>query len=251
MCEPGSLNGIPAFVTGGSRGIGAAIAQHLAAAGAAVAIGYRNRAAQAEQVAASITTAGGRAICVAGDVSDEDEVDQAFARIEAELGPVGILVNNAGAHRGGRVQKLALDDWRLVHNASLTSAFLCARRAVPLMIERRWGRIINVTSVVGLNGFPGDAAYASAKAGLIGLTKALALELARDQITVTAVAPGFVDTEMTRGLARSVRERIERTIPAHRQATADEIAQTVGFLAAGPDYITGTVIVVDGGWRIA
>lgn len=251
MRQAGSLNGIPAFVTGGSRGIGAAIAQNLAAAGAAVAIGYRNRAAQAEQVAASITTAGGTAICVAGDVSDEDEVDQAFARIEAELGPVGILVNNAGAHRGGRVQKLALDDWRLVHNASLTSAFLCARRAVPLMIERRRGRIINVTSVVGLNGFPGDAAYASAKAGLIGLTKALALELAREQITVTAVAPGFVDTEMTRGLAPSVLARIEGTIPAHRQATADEIAQTVGFLAAGPDYITGTVIVVDGGWRIA
>ncbi|BBX65327.1 beta-ketoacyl-ACP reductase [Mycobacterium saskatchewanense] len=251
MREPGSLNGIPAFVTGGSRGIGAAIAQNLATAGAAVAIGYRNRAAQAEQVATSITTAGGTAICIPGDVSDENEVDQAFARIEAELGPVGILVNNAGAHRGGRVQKLALDDWRLVHNASLTSAFLCARRAVPLMIERRWGRIINVTSVVGLNGFPGDAAYASAKAGLIGLTKALALELARDQITVTAVAPGFVDTEMTRGLAPSIIERIERTIPAHRQATADEIAQTVGFLAAGPDYITGTVIVVDGGWRIA
>ncbi|MBS4728587.1 3-oxoacyl-ACP reductase FabG [Mycobacterium sp. SM1] len=251
MHEPGSLNGIPAFVTGGSRGIGAAIARHLASVGAAVAIGYRNRAAQAEQVAMSITTAGGTAICVAGDVSNENEVDQAFARIEAELGPVGILVNNAGAHRGGRVQKLTLDDWRLVHDASLTSAFLCARRAVPRMIERRGGRIINVTSVVGLNGFPGDAAYASAKAGLIGLTKALALELARDQIAVTAVAPGFVDTEMTRGLAPSVLARIERTIPAHRQATADEIAQTVGFLAAGPDYITGTVIVVDGGWRIA
>jgi 3-oxoacyl-[acyl-carrier protein] reductase len=248
---PDSLAGIPAFVTGGSRGIGAEIARRLAATGMPVAIGYRERAAEAERVAASITAAGGTAICVPGDVSDADQVDRTFAQIEAQLGPVGVLVNNAGVHRGGRVQKLTLEDWRLVLDASLTSAFLCARRAVPGMVERRWGRIVNVTSVVGLNGFPGDAAYASAKAGLIGLTKALALELARDGITVTAVAPGFVDTDMTRGLEPSVRERIERSVPVRRQATSGEIARTVEFLAAGPDYITGTVIVVDGGWTIA
>lgn len=251
METPGSLKGIPAFVTGGSGGIGAAVARSLASIGAPVAIGYRKRATEAERVASSIDALGGRAICVGGDVSDEDEVDQAFARIEAELGPVGVLVNNAGAHRGGRVQKLSVDDWRTVLDASLTSAFLCARRAVPGMVERQRGRIINVTSVVGLNGFPGDTAYASAKAGLIGLTKALALELARDGIAVTAVAPGFVDTDMTRALPPAVLERIERTIPTHRQATVEEIARTVDFLAAGPNYITGTVIVVDGGWTIA
>jgi 3-oxoacyl-[acyl-carrier protein] reductase len=251
MTTPGPLEQIPAFVTGGSGGIGAAVARELAALGAPVAVGYRYRAAEAEQVVAGIVANGGSAIAVGGDVSDETQVEQIFARIEAELGPVGVLVNNAGAHRGGRVQKLSLADWRTVLDGCLTSAFLCARRVTAGMAERRWGRIINVTSVVGINGFPGDSAYASAKAGMIGLTKALALELARDGIAVTAVAPGFVDTDMTRALDPRVLERIECTIPSRRQATVEEIAQTVAFLAGGPDYITGAVIVVDGGWTLA
>jgi 3-oxoacyl-[acyl-carrier protein] reductase len=241
----------PAFVTGASRGIGAAIARRLGDTGRPVAIGFRDRADDAERVVRGITERGGSAMCVQADVSDENQVERAFLDIESELGPVGVLVNNAGVHRGGLVHRLGLDDWRAVLDGSLTSAFLCARRAAPPMIERGWGRIVNVTSVVGLNGFPGDAAYAAAKAGLTGMTKALALELARHHISVNAVAPGFVDTDMTRELTPSVVESVQRSIPLRRQATADEIAQAVEFLVAGPEYVTGAVVVIDGGWTIA
>ncbi|MHB1710308.1 MAG: 3-oxoacyl-ACP reductase family protein [Acidimicrobiales bacterium] len=246
-----SISEVPAFVTGAGRGIGAEIARRLAAGGAPVAIGYRRQADQAEAVAISIREKGGTALCVGADVSDPDEVDAAFARIEAELGPVGVLVNNAGLHIGGRIQAFAVEDWHRVVGTCLTGAFLCARRAVPEMVARRGGRIVNVTSVVGVNGYPGDAAYASAKAGMIGLTKALALELARDGIAVNAVAPGFVDTEMTRALAPSVLEQVARSIPARRQGSTEEIAQAVEFLVTGPEYITGTVLTIDGGWTIA
>lgn len=245
------LDGIPIFVTGGSGGIGSAIARRLASRGGLIAIGYHSNEIPARAIAEEIMSSGGRAICVAADVSDEHQVDQAFARIEAELGPVGVLVNNAGVHRGGRISKLTSADWHCVVDSSLTSAFICTRRAVPSMTEIKQGRIINITSVIGLNGFPGDAAYAAAKSGIIGFTKALALELARDGVLVNAVAPGFVDTEMTRNLDPQVLQRIEQTIPARRQATVEEIAQTVEFLASGPEYITGSVTVVDGGWTIA
>lgn len=242
---------MPAFVSGASRGIGEAVARRLAALGAPVAVGYRSRAADADRVVADIVAAGGRATAVGGDLSDEEAVAGVFAAIEAAFGPVGILVNNAGLHIGGRIQHVPTADWRAVIDANLTAAFLCSRAAVPGMVERRWGRIVNITSVVGLNGFPGDVPYASAKAGLIGLTRALALEVAGRQVTVNAIAPGFVDTEMTQALEPAVLERVERSIPLKRQATADEIAGAVEFLVGSGDYVTGSVVVVDGGWTLA
>lgn len=248
---PGKTASAVTFVTGGGRGIGAAVATRLGGHGAPIAVGYRERAAEAEAVSASIRAAGGLALAVGADLSDVDSVDAAFGRIESELGPVGVLVNNAGLHLGGKVHQLLPSDWHRVIDACLTSSFLCARRATPAMIEAGAGRIINVSSVVGLNGFPGDAAYASAKAGLIGLTKAIALELARHGISVNVVAPGFVDTDMTRGLAPEVLDKVHRSIPSRRLSSPEEIAEVIEFLALGPSYLTGSLITIDGGWSIA
>jgi 3-oxoacyl-[acyl-carrier protein] reductase len=245
------LDDVSVVVTGGSRGIGAAIAGRLAAAGAQVAIAYRSDDRAADEVAKAIEAHGGRALPVRADVSDPDAVDALFATVEAELGPVGVLVNNAAVHRGGRVQILSLDDWNAVVATGLTGAFLCSRRAIPGMIERGGGRIVNVSSVVGLNGFPGDTAYASVKAGLLGMTKSLALELARDNVSVNAVVPGFVDTDMTQALDPNVLARVIASIPKRRMATIEEVADGVAFLATGPAYVTGTNLVIDGGWTLA
>lgn len=247
--EP-ALQGIPTIVTGASRGIGAAIAIRLAALGAAVALGYRRDAAAATAVAKSILADGGQALPVQADVSDPAGVETLFAAVEAEMGAVGILVNNAAVHRGGRVQSFSLDDWNDVLATGLTGAFLCCSRAVPGMIERGGGRIINLSSVVGLNGFPGDSAYAAVKSGILGLTKSLALELAGDHISVNAVVPGFVDTDMTRALDPKVLNRVISSIPSRRMATIHEIADTVAFLASGPSYMTGAHVVIDGGWTL-
>ncbi|MEW6470806.1 MAG: 3-oxoacyl-ACP reductase family protein [Actinomycetota bacterium] len=246
-----SLAGIPAVVTGASRGIGAAVARTLAALGAPVAVAYRSEEEAAQKVVAAIEADEGRAAAFRVDVSSWVEVDRLFRRVEHELGSPGILVNNAGIHRGGRIASLALSDWDAVLATDLTGAFLCARRAVPGMLEREWGRIVNVSSIVGLKGFPGDTPYAAAKAGLLGLTKALALELAPEGVTVNALCPGFVETDMTRGLSARALERANAGIPLGRQADAQEIADATAFLVAGPGYITGSTLVVDGGWLLA
>jgi 3-oxoacyl-[acyl-carrier protein] reductase len=238
-----------AFVTGGARGIGAAVARRLSDDGLAVAVGFRQDEAAATDVVRRIESCGGRAIPVRGDVSDDDEVDAAFDLVESELGAVDVLVNNAGIHRAGRITALSARHWRAVIDANLTGSFLCARRAVPKMVAAGYGCIVNISSVIGLNGFPGDAAYASAKAGLFGLTRALALELAGSGVRVNAVAPGFVDTEMTQALHEEVLQRIEASIPLRRQATTEEIADCVAFLASA-GYVTGSVVVADGGWTI-
>jgi 3-oxoacyl-[acyl-carrier protein] reductase len=251
MAAQRSLDGVPALVTGASRGIGAATARRLAEAGACVAVVYRSGAQEAEKVVAGIEDAGGRAFAVACDIASPDDVDRMVGAVEAELGPVGVLVNNAGIHRGGRIQNLSVDDWNAVIATDLTGAFLCSRRVVPGMIERRYGRIVNVSSVVGINGFPGDSAYAAAKAGLLGLTRALALELAPHGVTVNALAPGFVDTEMTQRLSEKARTRTNEAIPLGRQADSDEIAEAIAFLVAGPGYVTGSTVTVDGGWTLA
>lgn len=248
---PAPLDGTRVLVTGAARGIGAHVARRLAARGAAVAIAYRRERDAACRLVTDIEEAGGRAIAIRGDVRDEGDVDALFTAVEDQLGPPEVLVNNAGIHRGGRVGKLTTDDWRAVLDTNLTGAFLCTQRAVPQMLKAGRGRIVNVTSVVGINGFPGDAAYASAKAGLIGLTRALALELASSGINVNAIAPGFVDTDMTRALGLTVRSRLDASVPLGRQAQPEEIAEAVEFLAAGPSYITGSVLVIDGGWTIA
>jgi 3-oxoacyl-[acyl-carrier protein] reductase len=246
-----SLAGIPAVVTGASRGIGTAVAQTLAGLGAAVAVVYRSDEEAAAKVVAGIEADGGRAIALRCDVTSLPDVDELFRRVESEYGPPGVLVNNAGIHRGGRVQSIDPSDWDLVIRTDLTGAFYCARRAVPGMIERQWGRIVNVSSTVGIKGFPGDCAYAAAKAGLLGLTRAMALELAPAGVLVNALAPGFVDTDMTRVLSDRALERANRAIPLGRQADPQEIADAVAFLVAGPGYLTGSTLVLDGGWTLA
>lgn len=244
------LSGRIAFVTGGARGIGAAVARRLSENGLSVAVGYRQDERAATDLVRSIESSGGRAVPVRGDVRDDGDVGSAFDRIESELGAVDVLVNNAGMHRAGRITALTSEDWRTVIDASLTGAFLCARRAVPSMLAAGHGRIVNVSSVIGLNGFPGEVAYASAKAGLLGLTRALALEVAGTGVTVNALAPGFVDTEMTQALHEDVLERIEESIPFRRQASTEEIADCVEFLVRA-SYVTGSVVVADGGWTIS
>jgi 3-oxoacyl-[acyl-carrier protein] reductase len=240
--------GRTALVTGAARGIGRAIARRLADDGAAVAVNYATSAARAEALVSEIRAAGGRAAALRADVGDASQVDALFTRIEAELGPVGVLVNNAGLHRGGRVERLDPADFDAVVRASLVGSFLCAARAVPRMKDQGWGRIVQISSPAALRGFAGDAAYGAAKAGQLGLTRCLAVELAPHGITVNAVVPGYVPTEMTGGLSDRSRAAIEASIPAGRPALPEEVAAAVAYLT-GPDaaYVTGVTLPVDGG----
>lgn len=240
------LEGRVALVTGGSRGIGAATATALAAAGARVGVLYRSDEDAAVRVVDQIQGTGEEAVAVGGDVADETELARAFGQVRDHLGPVEILIANAGIHRGGRTDRLAVDDFRAVLDTNLVGAFLCCRAALPDMRRAGWGRIVTVGSVVGLVGFPGDVAYASSKAALGGLTRALAAECATDGITVNLVAPGFVETDMTRALSDTARARIEASIPMQRQGRAEEIAEMIVAVAASP-YTTGATLVVDGG----
>lgn len=238
-----------ALVTGSARGIGRAIALDLARQGADVVVNYRSRPDAAQEVAEKIREMGRQALAVEADVADENRVKFMVDQSVKELGPINILVNNAALHRGGRVQSIAPEEWQLVLDVALKGAFNCCRHIVPSMVERRWGRIINISSLAGLHGFPGDTAYGSAKAGLIGFTKSLAKEVAARGITVNAVLPGFVHTDMTAplfGNGEKLRREVER-IPMGRPGEPHEIAEVVSFLAFKGSYITGAVIQVDGG----
>jgi len=237
-----------ALVTGASRGIGRAIAVALGASGHRVVCGFANDAAAAAETAAAIAGAGCEASSIRVDVADTASVDAAFTEVEEAFGPVTVLVNNAGVTADGLVARMSDEQWEKVLTTNLTGAFHTIRRATPKMMRARSGRIVNVSSVSGLMGAPGQANYASAKAGLVGLTRALARELAPRNITCNIVAPGPIVTAMTETMPPEWRSAMEMTVPLGRLGTPEEVAAAVDFLcteAAG--YVTGAIIPVDGG----
>jgi 3-oxoacyl-[acyl-carrier protein] reductase len=236
-----------ALVTGGSRGIGAATAKALAGDGWAVAVNYRSGADEADKVVSEITEAGGRAVAVQGDVSDPEAADALFSAAEEQLGgPVLVLVNNAGVTADNLSPALSDDDWDRVVSTNLTGAFRLTRRALRPMLRARYGRIVNVASVVGQRANPGQANYAAAKAGLVGMTKTVAAEVAKRGVTVNAVAPGFIATEMTAALGDDA--DLLSHVPAKRAGTPEEVAACVRFLASEEaGYVTGSTLTVDGG----
>lgn len=234
-----------AIVTGAARGIGAATARALAEAGWPVVVNYRSDAEGAEAVAAAIEADGGRAIAVAADVTDAEDVDRLFERAESELGGVMVLVNNAGMRADGLAPQLKAEDWDSVLETNLSAPFSTTRRALRPMLRARFGRIVNVASVVGPRANAGQSNYAASKAGLIGMTKTIAVEVARRGITVNAVAPGFVETQLTEGISEN---GLGDRIPARRTGTAEEIAACIRFLVSDDaSYVTGSVLTVDGG----
>lgn len=233
-----------ALVTGASRGIGAASAKALASDGWSVIVNYRSDAEGAEGVAAEIESGGGRAFVLKADVSDPAQVKTLFEAGDDALGPILCLVNNAGLRDDGLAAQLSDEQWRTVIDANLAGPFNMLRSALGPMIRARFGRIVNVASVVGTRANPGQANYAASKAGLIGLTKTVAAEVARRGVTVNAVAPGLVETRMTEGLTNGMVDRI----PARRAGTPEEVAACVRFLASEQaSYVTGTTLTVDGG----
>lgn len=236
-----------ALITGSSRGIGRAIAVALSKEGIAIIVNYVSRQDAAEEVVRRISALGGEAIAVKANVANFAEVESMFSHAVQHFGKIDILVNNAGLHRGRRVHILPNEDWDLVLNSYLTGAFYCCKLAVPIMLNHGWGRIVNISSFVGLTGWPGDTAYASAKAGLIGFSKSLAKEVAKNGITVNVVAPGFVETEMTAALSSKNREWMLSQTPIGRPVLAEEVAELVLFLVTKGSSITGAVIPVDGG----
>ncbi len=235
-----------AFVTGASRGIGRATALSLAAAGHTVILAARDQQ-KLDEVAGAIRSAGGAAHTVQIDLSSPESIQQAFAQAK-EIGTVTILVNNAGITRDGLAMRMKPEDWSAVLNTNLTGAFLCIQQVLQGMMKERWGRIINIASVVGESGNAGQANYVASKAGLVGLTKSLAIELGSRNITVNAITPGFIETDMTAVLGEPIREKMLANIPLKRFGQPGEVAGAVKFLASDEAaYITGSVLRVNGG----
>jgi 3-oxoacyl-[acyl-carrier protein] reductase len=233
-----------ALVTGAARGIGAASARRLAAGGWPVAINYRSDAEGARSVAAAITEAGGQATAIEADVVDPEQLDGLFREVERRFGPILVLVNNAGVRADGLAPQLGDDEWSRVIDTNLSAAFRATRRALRPMLRARFGRVVNIASIVGPRANAGQANYAASKAGLIGFTKTVAVEVARRGVTVNAVAPGLVETKLTDGVGNGLVE----AIPARRVGTPEEIAACVRFLASEEaSYVTGTTLTVDGG----
>lgn len=240
-----------ALVTGASRGIGRAIALRLAAHGMRVALAARNREAL-EAVAAEIAAAGGTAQVFPLDAAQESDIRAGVKAVTVHFGQLDVLVNNAGITRDQLLLRMKREDWDAVITTNLTAAFLFSQAVLPGMIRQRWGRIINIASVVGQSGNPGQANYVAAKAGLIGFTKSLALEVASRQVTVNAVAPGFIATAMTGALGEPASAKLQERIPLGRIGSAEEVAAAVAFLAsADAGYITGHTLAVNGGLYLA
>jgi 3-oxoacyl-[acyl-carrier protein] reductase len=233
-----------ALVTGGSRGIGAATARVLAADGWPVGVNYHSGADAAEGVVKEIEEAGGKAVALQGDVSDPEVPDKLLKALKEEFGPVLVLVNNAGVRADGLTPQTDDEAWSKVIDTNLSGAFRLIRRALSPMMRARFGRVINIASVVGIRGNPGQVNYAASKAGLIAVTRTVAAEVARRSVTVNAVAPGLVETDLTEGLS----DDILKSVPARRAGTPEEVAACVRFLASEEAaYVTGTILTVDGG----
>ncbi|KAJ49293.1 3-oxoacyl-[acyl-carrier protein] reductase [Clostridium tetanomorphum] len=250
MCNK-ILQGKTAVVTGGSRGIGRAIALKLAEIGANIVVNYRNSANVVEDIIKEIESRGVKAIAVQGDVSNFKDAEKIIKAAVEEFGSLDILVNNAGITADGLLMRMKEEDFDKVIQVNLKGAFNCIRHASSIMLKQRYGKIINISSVIGITGNAGQANYAAAKAGIIGLTKSAAKELASRGINVNAVAPGFIETDMTDSLSEKVKEGALANIPLKRFGKAEDVAEVVAFLSSdNSSYITGQVLNVDGGMVI-
>ena len=243
-----SLKGKVALVTGGSRGIGRAVCVRLAELGAHVYCNYVSNPAAADETLELIRSAGGTGEAIAFDVADGDQIASVIKGIGKDRGSLDILVNNAGITRDGLVARMKEADWDAVLNTNLKGAFFCAKAASRLMMKQRWGRIINITSVIGFAGNAGQVNYAAAKAGMVGLTKSMAREFASRNVTVNGVAPGYIVTDMTSVLPEEIQEKIKAEIPMAQLGSPEDVAGAVAYLA-GDDgrYVTGQVLHVNGG----
>lgn len=239
-----------ALITGASRGIGRACAASLAAAGARVALAARNIDAL-EELAAALRAEGREAFAIALDLSSADSIKEAAARVAKDFGRIDILVNNAAITKDNLALRMKRDDWDAVLSTNLTGAFLMIQQVIPAMIRERWGRIVNISSIVGETGNAGQANYVASKAGLIGLTKSIAQEIASRNVTVNAVAPGFISTDMTQVLPQELKDKLLAAIPLRRFGQPEDVAAAVRFLASDEAaYITGHVLDVNGGLRM-
>jgi 3-oxoacyl-[acyl-carrier protein] reductase len=242
------LSGRTALVTGASRGIGRATAIKLGAAGAKVAVNYNSSEGPAREVVDAITSEGGEALAIKADVSKAEEVDGMISSLVKDWGHVDILVNNAGITRDNLLMRMTEEEWNAVLETNLRSAFYCTKAIMRPMLRNRWGRIISLSSIVGAQGNLGQANYAAAKAGLMAFTKSVAREVASRNITANAIAPGFIETDITAVLPQEVKDAMLKAIPAERYGAPDDIANVVLFLASDlAAYITGQVIHVNGG----